>query len=401
MMADDRFAWLGDERLQAVFSALHADGEARLVGGCVRDSLLGLAPLDRDDIDVDIATTLNPDAMSAAFSRAGIKWVATGAAHGTLTAVVDGLVCECTSLRSDVETDGRHAEVAFTQDWDLDWRRRDFTINALYMDRDGAIWDPASGLTDLEARRVRFIGDASARIREDALRILRFFRFSARFGETFDQHAMTAITEATSLINQLSKERIWSEFSRTLPAKGAPAALRAAESAGVLRQILDAPADLDAFAHVHQSANLSVALGIAALWPGCSENDLRDAFRPPSSFLTAYAKTEEAIEEIGRGASARALLFHFGRVVTLDALRLASARGAVCDPALPKEVRTNDIPVLPIAGRDLIAVGIPPGEEVGRIMRQFEKAWLDADAPQDDESVKDLLASVLGGQAPR
>ncbi|MEO1658484.1 MAG: CCA tRNA nucleotidyltransferase [Pseudomonadota bacterium] len=387
--------------MQAVFSALHREGEARLVGGCVRDSLLGLAPLDHDAIDIDIATTLNPDEMGTAFSRAGIKWVGTGVAHGTLTAIVDDLVCECTSLRSDIETDGRHAEVAFTRDWDLDWRRRDFTINALYADCNGVLWDPSGGLADLDARRVRFIGDPVERIREDVLRILRFFRFSARFGDTFDNGALEAIKQTAALLDGLSKERIWSEFSRTLAAKAAPVAMRAADEVGALKRIVGSNADLDAFEKVHQPADLSPALGIAALWPGLSGDDLRQAFKPSTDFLKAHRAVEAAAESIAQGASSPRLLYTFGREASLDAIRLAEARGVAIDPALATSVDTDDIPVLPLAGRDLVAGGIPPGEQVGLILRRFEDAWLDAGAPQTDEEVKDLLTAVLSGQAPR
>ncbi|MEM7739519.1 MAG: CCA tRNA nucleotidyltransferase [Pseudomonadota bacterium] len=399
MTTEDKFGWLSDSRLQAVFSALHTDGEARLVGGCVRDSLLGLQPLEQKDIDIDIATTLNPEEMSVAFERAGIRWVATGAKHGTLTAVIGGLVCECTSLRSDVETDGRHAAVAFTRDWDLDWRRRDFTINALYADRHGSVWDPTSGLEDLKEQRVRFIGIARDRIREDALRILRFFRFSARFGERFDDQALSAIAEETSLIDLLSKERIWSEFSRLLPAAGAPMALGAAARAGVLRFIVDQEPDLKAFAHVHKRKPMSVVLGIAALWPQLTNTDLRAAFKPSLDFLNGYRSLEKAVDSVARGATAVQLLYRFGRDTALDALELASARGKTFDQSIADQVRTTEAPVLPLSGKDLVKGGIPPGEQVGAILRAFEEAWLQMDAPQDPDVLQGLLNTVLSRQA--
>ena len=400
MPADAKFAWLSDERLQSVFTVLHREGEARLVGGCVRDTLLGLTPLSSDAIDIDIATTLTPDEMSGAFGRAGMRWVATGAAHGTITAIVGGLVCECTSLRSDIETDGRHASVAFTKDWDLDWQRRDFTINALYADREGNLWDPAGGLADLEAQRVRFIGEPSERIREDALRIMRFFRFSARFGDVFDQDAMRAIADHAALLDHLSKERIWSELSRTLSTKCAPTAMKAAEEAGVLRRIVEASVDLKAFEKVHSTTDLPVALGVAALWPGLGEDTLREAFKPPTDFLKNYRDLEAVVLRVKAGASATRLLYEFGRGVAADGLRLAKARDVSFDPDLIHAVEAGAIPVLPIAGRDLIAAGLPPGEQIGEILRLFEEAWLRAGAPGDDEAVRTLLAGVLSSQAP-
>ncbi|MEO1040732.1 MAG: CCA tRNA nucleotidyltransferase [Pseudomonadota bacterium] len=399
MMPRDNFAWVSDSRLQAVFSALHAEGEARLVGGCVRDSLLGLKPLEQDGIDIDIATTLNPEEMSIAFQRSGIKWVATGAAHGTLTAVIGGLVCECTSLRSDVVTDGRHAEVAFTRDWDLDWRRRDFTINALYADRLGEVWDPTSGLQDLNESRVRFIGAAKDRIREDALRILRFFRFSARFSDGFDEEALTAIAAATPLIDRLSKERIWSELSRILSAERAPSALATAERVGVLSHIIDQDPDLAAFEGIHRLKDAPAALGVAALWPQRSNADLRAAFKPPADFLTEYQLLEKAAAEIRQGTTAVRLLYRYGRDTAGHALRLAKARGTPFDTALTEQVGKHAVPVLPLSGKDLVEGGIPPGEKVGAILRDFEEEWLQADASDDADILQSLLDAVLSRQA--
>jgi tRNA nucleotidyltransferase/poly(A) polymerase len=169
--------WLVRPQTRAVLAALAAAGhESRIVGGAVRNALLG-EPVD----EVDIATTATPDEVMAAARAAGLHAIPTGASHGTVTVVADHVPFEVTTLREDVETFGRHARVAFTADWAADARRRDFTINALYSDADGTISDPVGGLPDLAARRVRFIGDARARIREDALRILRFFRFHARY----------------------------------------------------------------------------------------------------------------------------------------------------------------------------------------------------------------------------
>ena len=172
-------AWLKRPETARVFAALSGDGiETRAVGGAVRNTLLG-----RPVTEVDLATTAVPDTVMARARKAGLKAIPTGIAHGTVTVVADGTPFEVTTLRRDVETYGRHAKVAFTEDWEEDARRRDFTLNALYADADGALYDPLGGYADLVAGRVRFIGDATARITEDYLRILRFFRFNAYYGK--------------------------------------------------------------------------------------------------------------------------------------------------------------------------------------------------------------------------
>lgn len=192
------FSWTEASPVRAVMGALNAAGEARFVGGCVRDSLLGRppAPLAREGVagttDIDVATVLTPNETVAALRAAGMAAHPTGVEHGTVTAVADGLPIEVTTLRADVATDGRHAEVAFTTDWDQDWRRRDFRINAMYRAVDGTIYDPACGQEDLATSRVRFIGDPDRRIAEDYLRILRFFRFSARYADAPDQDGLDA-----------------------------------------------------------------------------------------------------------------------------------------------------------------------------------------------------------------
>ena len=298
---EPRFDWLSEPRLGKVLGVLNDGGEARFVGGCVRDALLGMSPLESDAIDIDIATDRTPDEMKALFDTAGIRWIATGEAHGTLTAIEDGLVTECTTLRADVETDGRHAEVRFTRNWDEDWRRRDFTINALYADHNGTLIDPVGGQKDLAAGLVRFIGDPAERIKEDALRILRFFRFSARFAATFDAVAMEAIRAHTDLLYILSKERIWSELGRTFHARRAPDALKAADAAGVLAHLLPGAPRLDVFAHLHTGQELSAALNVAAIWPGLSADVLKRHLKPSNQFLDDYAAIEDAGRAVSRG----------------------------------------------------------------------------------------------------
>src|SRR6185437_3989474 len=210
-----RPAWVDDAGTRAVLAALGAEGgTARFVGGCVRDTLLG-----RPIGDIDIATPLTPDRVLARLKAAGIKAVPTGLVHGTVTAVTPQRHLEITTLRRDVETDGRHARIAFTADWAADAARRDFTMNALYLDADGNLFDPMGGLADLRAGRVRFVGDAATRIREDVLRLLRFYRFHAQLGRgTADPTARAACHALAALLPSLSGERIAAETLKLLAA---------------------------------------------------------------------------------------------------------------------------------------------------------------------------------------
>ena len=226
---------LDDPRLATLFAALSNTGaETRVVGGAVRDALLGLPPHE-----IDLATTALPDAVLAAARDAGLKGVPTGIEHGTVTIVVAGTPFEVTTLREDVETDGRFAKVRFGGDFEQDAKRRDFTINALSLSSDGEIHDYTDGLADIEARRIRFIGDAATRIREDYLRILRFFRFNASHGEgPFDREGLHELIVARENLSRLSRERIRAELMKLLLARRAPEVLRAMSHAGVIEVIL-------------------------------------------------------------------------------------------------------------------------------------------------------------------
>ena len=238
--------WLKARETQAVFDALSRSGaETRVVGGAVRNALLGL-PIG----EIDIATTATPDEVIALAERAGLKAVPTGIEHGTVTVIANGQPFEITTLRRDVETYGRHAKIAFTNSWEDDAKRRDFTLNALYADRDGRVFDPLGGLADLEAGRVRFIGDAEARIREDYLRILRFFRFNAYYGKGgLDVEGLRAAVRLRDGVGQLSAERIGGEIKRILIAPGATRAVEALFDYGLLTSLLGGVPRLARFAN--------------------------------------------------------------------------------------------------------------------------------------------------------
>src|SRR5438874_6231915 len=227
--------WMMAPPTRAVIAALADAGiAARFVGGCVRDALLG-----RPIADIDLATPSRPEEVAAALDKAGIKAVPTGIAHGTVTAVVPPRHYEITTLRRDVETDGRHARVAFDADWAEDAARRDFTINAIYLDPDGTLHDPVGGLADLAAGRVRFVGEPATRIAEDVLRVLRYYRFEARFGiGTGDAQARAACRAAVPLLPRLSAERVSQELLRLMAVPDPLPALRMMEEDGVLAAIV-------------------------------------------------------------------------------------------------------------------------------------------------------------------
>ena len=227
--------WLTRPAVRRIFAALTAgDHETRIIGGAVRNALMG------DGVgEIDFATTATPDEVAALAAAAGLKSVPTGVDHGTLTVVVDGRGYEVTTLRQDIETDGRHAVVRFGRDWTSDAARRDFTVNALSVDADGTVHDPVSGYADILARRIRFIGDADRRIAEDRLRILRFLRFSAEYGEgTVDEAGLAAATRARDGLRELSGERIGNEMRRLIVAPRAVEMVAIMQETGILGIVL-------------------------------------------------------------------------------------------------------------------------------------------------------------------
>ncbi len=249
--------WLTSDGTQAVFAALQAEGHSAFaVGGCVRNALMGVPVTD-----VDIATDATPQTVEALAKAANLKSVPTGIDHGTITIVSDGTGYEVTTYRADTETDGRHAIVRFSTDMAEDAARRDFTMNALYADADGMVIDPLNGLPDLDARRVRFIGDAHARITEDYLRILRFFRFAAWYGDPghgFDADALAAIAQTLDGLGGLSQERIGAEVVKLLSAPDPAPAVGSMAQTGVLQAVLpgSTPRALAPLIHLEELAEL-------------------------------------------------------------------------------------------------------------------------------------------------
>ncbi len=382
-------AWLTTPESQKLMDVLTSGGApARFVGGCVRDALLG--EID-PDVDLDVATALLPDQVIERLEPAGIKVIPTGIAHGTVTAIVDGRPFEITTLRKDIACDGRHADVQFTDDFELDARRRDFTINALSTDWRGQLFDYFGGVEDLTAGRIRFVGDARERVREDYLRILRFFRFYARFGHPpVDQEALEACREGVGGLARLSGERIRNEMLKLLASGNAVAALTLMIENNILRHVLPIDVDLDALTRlIAVDPNSDPLLRLAA-WLPPSTN--------PKSTLAAVAAWRMSGAEMARlerlireprptfpvsMSERRREKYRLGEEIYLDLLKLAAKDAANLETALP----LPEIQPLPITGQDLIDRGVRPGPALGALLNELEGWWLDHDLEPDRAAV--------------
>lgn len=405
--------WIEDPSSQTVLQALNARRAdcARFVGGCVRNALLG-EPVN----DVDIATQLTPDESAGVLRAAGAAVHPTGIEHGTITAVVMGRPFEVTTLRRDVSTDGRRAVVAFTEDWTEDAQRRDFRINALYCDADGRVHDPTGmGLADVEGRRIVFIGDPEARIREDYLRILRFFRFSAWYGRrALNADGLDACARLRAGLERISAERIWAELKKLLAAPEPTSAMRAMAAAGVLETLLPEAHGLDLL-------EVLVAL----------DGRRRERPDPLVRFLSLFSKDPDLLsrvadrlrmsnEEKARilavsrddtrvgpdqpAARTRAAVFRLGRTTFLDRLSLAwAATGDDADheawAGLALLARHWRAPTLPLTGEDVLAAGVPPGPQVGAVLRALEDWWVEGDFRADRTAALGELIRIIERRA--
>ena len=422
--------WMEEPPTRALLNALGQAGiTARFVGGCVRDALLGRPAADVADID--LATPSRPEEIIDALAKAGIKTVPTGIAPGTVTAVVNsqstssGLArhFEITTLRRDVETDGRRARVAFDADWAADAARRDFTINAIYLDPDGTVHDPVGGLADLAAHRVRFVGEAATRIAEDVLRVLRYYRFEARFGSSpgnarGDPAARAACRAAVPLLPKLSAERVAQELFRLLSVANPVPALRMMEEDDVLPAILPealgrgatqfdrlarlialepqpdklrrlaalVAVDADGAAGIAERLRLSNAwrdrlVGMAPPWP--------DEFDP---------------EPAGDARSRRRALYRLGAARFRDLALLIAAEGGIDDGRLGELLAfaaTAAPPRFPLAGRDVTACGIPPGPRIGQLLADVRCWWEAGDFAADRAACLEKLAGLAAAKPDR
>jgi poly(A) polymerase len=386
--------WLARPGTRRIFDLLEGDvGRTKAVGGIVRDTLLGR---NRADTDLDLATELLPEAVMERALAAGIAAHPTGLAHGTVTLVAEGQVAEVTTLREDVETDGRHALVRFGGGWAMDAGRRDFTLNALYADRDGTLFDPLGGLDDCLAGRVRFVGDPDRRIAEDQLRVLRFFRFSASHGgERFDPEGLAAASRAARSLTVVSAERIGAEMKRMLGLACIGVTLRTMAQAGIAM----VPEDSLPLIHRHERRGARPGLaGRLALVFSCD--------------VPARLKREWRLsnDEVGAGlavlAAARLIAeFRLHEAAYRHPDALAEAVGVAAtlsgwtgagEDAVREQLRGISVPALPIDGADLIARGLAPGPVLGRALERLERLWIESGFTLGRQALLDRLDAPEG-----
>jgi poly(A) polymerase len=395
-------AWLREAPLRDILVALDGEGEeARIVGGAVRNALL-----DEPHGDIDIATTAPPNEVIRRIDAAGFKAVPTGVEHGTVTVVAAGQPFEVTTLREDVETFGRHAKVVFGRDWRRDAERRDFTINAMSLSRDGIVHDYVGGLADIEARRVRFIGDAATRIAEDYLRILRFFRFHAAYGEGApDPQGLAACIEGRAGLEQLSRERVRMEMVKLLVAKHAVPTLALMTETGLLEQVLGGVPRLASYANmVKLEAALARAadpvrrLGALAVSVAEDAQRLRERLRLTNAEYERLVSMADGWWQISTSLSeheARVLLYRLGDARFTDRVLLAWTRApqGAADAtwhALATLPARWSAPAFPLKAADFMARGVPKGPRLGAALAAAEEAWIAAGFPSDASAVAAL-----------
>lgn len=403
--------WMTAPETVAVLDALEGVGaEVRFIGGCVRDALL-----NRAVNDVDLATDALPDRVVAALEAAGIKAVPTGLKHGTVTAVSNHRPFEITTLRHDVETDGRHATVAFTDDWEADAARRDFTFNALSLSRDGTLHDPFGGEQDLRDGIVRFVGDPKQRIEEDVLRLLRFFRFHAHYAAgDFDAPSLEACRAMASRVPRLSVERVWSEMKKLLAAPDPAPVVRTMAEIGALASVLPDPIDvnrLDRLVHVEKTAG--------ARWPDISVDPIRrtGALLPTDGTSAAKAArhlkvstaerarlvsiadglgqppdmtTEPALRRLRRRLSQE-------KMVDLALVLWAESETEEPSAAAVEIALTWTPPGFPLSGRDVTALDVKSGPDIGRLLAAVEDWWIAEDFAPDRDACLARLQDMLDG----
>jgi poly(A) polymerase len=406
--------WMRAAETRAVIAALEAAGgagSARFVGGCVRNALTG-----HPVADVDIATPLTPDRVIAALEAAGLKAVPTGVEHGTITAICGGKPFEVTTLRRDVETDGRRAVVAFTTDWAEDAQRRDFRLNALYADPDGRLFDPTGqGVADARAGRIVFVGDPDTRILEDGLRILRFFRFLAWYGRGEpDGPSLAACERLKARLSGLSAERVSAELLKLLAADDPRQVVRLMAQTGILPLVLPRAEGLGRFERLvgietDQLFQCDPLMRMAALLPP----DPAAGEATAKALRLSNAQRDRLVDALGTGPrivswmsprEARRAVYRLGAETFCDRVLLAWAASerpaaAIQWRALLPMARTWPRPTLQLSGDEVLAAGVPRGPLVGEVMREVEDWWVDHDFTDDKLSLVEQLKAVAQGMA--
>ncbi|HEY7457226.1 MAG TPA: CCA tRNA nucleotidyltransferase [Xanthobacteraceae bacterium] len=414
ILSPERAPWLRAAPLAKLLAALDADGEeARVVGGAVRNTLLELPPGD-----VDVATTALPNVVVQRAKAAGFHAVPTGIDHGTVTVVVHDRPFEVTTLRQDIETDGRHATVRFGRDWKADAERRDFTINALFANRDGKVFDFVGGLKDIAARRVRFIGNPAQRIAEDHLRILRFFRFHAAYAEgNLDEAGLSACVRGRDRIGQLSRERVRNELMKLLLARHAVPTLAVMTETGILIDVLGGVPYL---ASISSAIKIEMQLGFdadatrrlaaLAVWVREDADRLRERLRLTNEEqrrLRVMAENWRSVVPAAGEAAGRALLYRIGPENFRDRALISFSRSEekADDSAWSEFIALPGRwapPKFPLAARDFIERGVAKGPALGAALAQAEEAWIaegfPADRPSLDRIAERAIAAATTGQ---
>jgi poly(A) polymerase len=392
---------LADQGLHRLLSLLSSEGDqALIVGGAVRNSLMGY-PIG----DIDIATTMRPEKVMVRVGTAGMRAIPTGFAHGTVTVVVDAQSYEVTTLRQDIATDGRHATVTFGEDFQKDAERRDFTMNALYADSAGVLYDYIGGIEDILYRRVKFIGDAKTRIQEDYLRILRFFRFSADYAEgKLDTDGLAAISQEKAGLKTLSAERLKSELLKVLLARKTIQVLTAMSRIGIFDIVLELPTNIEALAGLLQrDPGADALLRLAALCIHKPDDtlilkNLLKLSNTETDRLTHIGTALMRLSAIPHPMDPnhiRKMAFRLGRRTLTEALIIDAARhNYATDPALLSAASSAPT-VSPFTGNMLLKRGVPQGRKMGEIIQRAEESWMAADFPSSGDQLAAFLNEAI------
>ncbi len=390
----------GIVRLFAALQGSVPDSEpqALLVGGCVRNILLG-----KEVDDIDIATPLLPDEVTEILTAADIKVIPTGLDHGTVTAIADGEKFEITTLRHDKETDGRRAVVSFTDSWVEDAKRRDFTMNTLLMNLAGHVYDPlGTGVEDIDRMHVRFVGKPEKRIEEDYLRILRFFRFSAIYGKSFDEEGLAACSKMAHGIDTLSKERITQEFFKIISSDDPVSTLNIMFDNNVLTDLKSDDYDAGfmlAFCGFQKRYRLASAASRHFVFAGMNLDNIKGMGKYilyPKVFIRDMQCIKGALNlsDLDCDASVRACVYRFGRVATAQALLIELTQDRVMNHYAPTAldiIQKWDYPMFPLSGNDLMDAGIEKGPELGKALDALENYWIESDFKLTSD---ELLAKI-------
>ncbi len=389
---------MADRGIRRAFDLLNGAGEeTRLVGGAVRNALLGMRPGD-----IDMATTMPPAAIAARAEGAGIRWLPTGMDHGTVTLLCSGTPIEVTTLREDIETDGRHAVVRFGRDFAMDAKRRDLTMNALSIGPDGRVHDTVGGVEDLMAGRVRFVGDASTRMREDHLRILRFFRFHATYGlGPLDGEGLAAAAENADGLDRLSRERVSAELMKLLATDRAHDVLCRMEDHGLASRALRHPVDIPRHGRMAKRDGVTdpvLRLAALAVREAADVVSLRDGMRLSNrerDRMDAAWRVSASLDDTPDATAVRRLLFTRGPEATQDGILLAMSEREDVGAWRQAYLHAVEAPVppMPFKGQDAVALGLS-GPAVGEALARFRSVYVDADFPVDATERRDMLEAA-------